>query len=245
MTKRETVAALLGKLNGTFEQWNDGDADVENSLFIDLYDTLRALAEFALSLDEQMGEHVFKHDAPREADAPPEAQPQRRLKDGYAIDWDPDGVQRCVYSCDIRGTPAQIVGPVGSPEVERCYEDPQNKPFCDTTTGADTDSTANAAQDGDSAYIPDYREEGDRCFHCDAEMKEEGKFVEVCEKCMKRDAAQDGDTLELKEGDEVLIRWNGLNRYRVVHNVIHSVHPPCWSLQQVYKKRDDAQEVGE
>jgi len=77
------------------------------------------------------------------------------------------------------------------------------------------------------------------CPHCMSDLP----AYEACpDKPSPADAAPDGDTLELKEGDEVLIRWNGLNRYRVVHNVIHSVHPPCWSLQQVYKKRDDTQE---
>ena len=147
---------------------------------------LQVLAEFALSLDERLGDNdkvIGTHlEAHNRADAPPEAQPQRRLKDGYAIDWDPDGVQRCVYSCDIRGTPAQIVGPVGSPEVERCYEDPQNKPFCDTTTGADTDSPADAAPDG---------------YWCGACFKNvKGETVVRCENCgshciKKRDDAQE------------------------------------------------------
>ena len=144
------------------------------------------LAELALDLDERLGDNdkvIGTHlEAHNRADAPPEAQPQRRLKDGYAIDWDPDGVQRCVYSCDIRGTPAQIVGPVGSPEVERCYEDPQNKPFCDTTTGADTDSPADAAPDG---------------YWCGACFKNvKGETVVRCENCgshciKKRDDAQE------------------------------------------------------
>ena len=169
MTKRETVAALLGKLNGTFEQWNDGDADVENSLFIDLYDTLRALAEFALDLDERLSEWTHRltelvASLSDEADAQPEAQPRcfgcggdlknggvhagwcnkcldneaaqptRRLRNWYCIGDDH------IWKVDaISGEwIVDKVGPVGSPEVERCYE----------PDGADTDSTAVAAPDG-------------------------------------------------------------------------------------------------
>ena len=213
MTKRETVAALLGKLNGTFEQWNDGDADVENSLFIDLYDTLRALAEFALDLDERLSEWTHRltelvASLSDEADAQPEAQPRcfgcggdlknggvhagwcnkcldneaaqptRRLRNWYCIGDDH------IWKVDaISGEwIVDKVGPVGSPEVERCYEDPQNKPFCDTTTGADTDSPADAAPDG---------------YWCGACFKNvKGETVVRCENCgshciKKRDDAQE------------------------------------------------------
>ena len=184
MTKRETVAALLEKLNGTFEQWNDGGDDVESSLFIDLYDTLRALAEYALDLDERLraeeGEAAtLKEHEPERPDTRyrgnvrvhntqygerPEAQSQR-LKDWYF------SVDDCIYEtlltelCDGAKGVVSKVGRVNTRETAHCYVQPT--------------SPADAAPDG----------EEHRCFQCGISFDCAGSFFEVCNKC--RDTAQE------------------------------------------------------